>query len=222
MEDFMNLILLGLPGAGKGTQAARITKKYDLPHISTGDMFRAAMKNETELGKEAKKYMDAGDLVPDQVTNGIVEERLDEDDAQTGFLLDGYPRTINQAQALEDMLEDKGRSLDTVLYIQVDKEILLERLTGRFICSNCGATYHKTNKQPEKEGVCDVCGSTDFYQRDDDKPETVKRRIQVNEDQTNDLVDFYKDRGIVARVDGQGDPNDVFEDVKEILDHVRV
>ena len=218
MEDFMNLILLGLPGAGKGTQAARITKKYDLPHISTGDMFRAAMKNETELGKEAKKYMDAGDLVPDQVTNGIVEERLDEDDAQTGFLLDGYPRTINQAQALEDMLEDKGRSLDTVLYIQVDKEILLERLTGRFICSNCGATYHKTNKQPEKEGVCDVCGSTDFYQRDDDKPETVKRRIQVNEDQTNDLFDFYKDRGIVARVDGQGDPNDVFEDVKEILD----
>ena len=218
MEDFMDLILLGLPGAGKGTQAARITKKYDLPHISTGDMFRAAMKNETELGKEAKKYMDAGDLVPDQVTNGIVEERLDEDDAQTGFLLDGYPRTINQAQALEDMLEDKGRSLDTVLYIQVDKEILLERLTGRFICSNCGATYHKTNKQPEKEGVCDVCGSTDFYQRDDDKPETVKRRIQVNEDQTNDLVDFYKDRGIVARVDGQGDPNDVFEDVKEILD----
>ena len=218
MEDFMNLILLGLPGAGKGTQAARITKKYDLPHISTGDMFRAAMKNETELGKEAKKYMDAGDLVPDQVTNGIVEERLDEDDAQVGFLLDGYPRTINQAQALEDMLEDKGRSLDTVLYIQVDKEILLERLTGRFICSNCGATYHKTNKQPEKEGVCDVCGSTDFYQRDDDKPETVKRRIQVNEDQTNDLVDFYKDRGIVARVDGQGDPNDVFEDVKEILD----
>ena len=214
----MDLILLGLPGAGKGTQAARITKKYDLPHISTGDMFRAAMKNETELGKEAKKYMDAGDLVPDQVTNGIVEERLDEDDAQTGFLLDGYPRTINQAQALEDMLEDKGRSLDTVLYIQVDKEILLERLTGRFICSNCGATYHKTNKQPEKEGVCDVCGSTDFYQRDDDKPETVKRRIQVNEDQTNDLVDFYKDRGIVARVDGQGDPNDVFEDVKEILD----
>ncbi|EKU93560.1 Adenylate kinase [Alloiococcus otitis] len=214
----MNLILLGLPGAGKGTQAARITKKYDLPHISTGDMFRAAMKNETELGKEAKKYMDAGDLVPDQVTNGIVEERLDEDDAQTGFLLDGYPRTINQAQALEDMLEDKGRSLDTVLYIQVDKEILLERLTGRFICSNCGATYHKNNKQPEKEGVCDVCGSTDFYQRDDDKPETVKRRIQVNEDQTNDLVDFYKDRGIVARVDGQGDPNDVFEDVKEILD----
>ena len=214
----MNLILLGLPGAGKGTQAARITKKYDLPHISTGDMFRAAMKNETELGKEAKKYMDAGDLVPDQVTNGIVEERLDEDDAQTGFLLDGYPRTINQAQALEDMLEDKGRSLDTVLYIQVDKEILLERLTGRFICSNCGATYHKTNKQPEKEGVCDVCGSTDFYQRDDDKPETVKRRIQVNEDQSNVLFDFYKDRGIVARVDGQGDPNDVFEDVKEILD----
>lgn len=218
MEDSMNLILLGLPGAGKGTQAARITKKYDLPHISTGDMFRAAMKNETELGKEAKKYMDAGDLVPDQVTNGIVEERLDEDDAQAGFLLDGYPRTINQAQALEKMLDDKGRSLDTVLYIQVDKEILLERLTGRFICSNCGATYHKINKQPEKEGVCDVCGSTDFYQRDDDKPETVKRRIQVNEDQTNDLVDFYKDRGIVARVDGQGDPNDVFEDVKKILD----
>lgn len=214
----MNLILLGLPGAGKGTQAARITKEYNIPHISTGDMFREAMKNETELGLQAKEYMDAGELVPDEVTNGIVRERLSEADVENGFLLDGYPRTINQAEVLEKMLNDTDRSLDTVLYISVDKSILMERLTGRFICSNCGATYHKINKLPEKEGVCDVCGSTDFYQRDDDKPETVERRIKVNEDQTNSLVEFYNARGIVETVEGQHDPKDVFEDVKSILD----
>lgn len=213
----MNLFLLGLPGAGKGTQAARIAKEYNIPHISTGDMFREAMKNETQLGLEAKKYMDAGELVPDEVTNGIVKERLEEDDAKDGFLLDGFPRTINQAEALDQMLSESNRSLDHALYINVDKSILMERLTGRFICSNCGATYHKINKLPEKEGVCDVCGSTEFYQRDDDKPETVERRIEVNENQTNDLVQFYNGKGIVEIIDGQQDPKDVFKEIKNLI-----
>lgn len=213
----MNLFLLGLPGAGKGTQATRIAKEYSIPHISTGDMFREAIKNETKLGLEAKTYMDAGNLVPDEVTNGIVKERLNEEDAQDGFLLDGFPRTISQAEALDQMLQETNRSLDRVIYINVDKSILMERLTGRFICSNCGASYHKINKLPENEGVCDVCGSTEFYQRDDDKPETVENRIKVNESQTNELVQFYNGKGIVEVVDGQQDPKDVFEEIKTVL-----
>ena len=187
----MNLYLLGLPGAGKGTQASRIQEALDIPHISTGDMFRAAMKNETPLGKKAKSFMDAGDLVPDEVTNGIVAERLDQDDTTDGFLLDGFPRTIPQAEVLEQILSDQDRQLDAAIYIKVDKSILMERLTGRFICSNCGETYHKLYNPPQEDGVCDVCGGTEFHQRDDDKPETVKKRIEVNEEQTNALVDFY-------------------------------
>lgn len=213
----MNLFLLGLPGAGKGTQATRITKEYNIPHISTGDMFREAMKNETQLGLEAKKYMDSGELVPDEVTIGIVRDRLNEEDAKEGFLLDGFPRTLAQAEALDQMLSESNRSLDHVLYINVDKSILMERLTGRFICSTCGASYHKINKLPEQEGVCDVCGGTEFYQRDDDKPETVENRIKVNEDQTNELVQFYNGKGIVEIIDGQQDPSDVFEEIKNIL-----
>lgn len=213
----MNFILLGLPGAGKGTQAGRISSEYNVPHISTGDMFREALKNETSLGLEAKKYMDAGDLVPDDVTNGIVKERLEHEDAQKGFLLDGYPRTINQAEALDKNLSEANRSLDAVLYIKVDKSILMERLTGRFICSNCGATYHKVNNLPKEEGTCDVCGSHDFYQRDDDKPETVEKRISVNESQTNDLVDYYNSKGIVEELNGEQDPEDVFDDIKKAI-----
>lgn len=213
----MNLFLLGLPGAGKGTQATRIAKEYTIPHISTGDMFREAMKNETQLGLEAKKYMDSGELVPDEVTIGIVRDRLNEEDAKEGFLLDGFPRTLAQAEALDQMLSESNRSLDHVLYINVDKSILMERLTGRFICSTCGASYHKINKLPEQEGVCDVCGGTEFYQRDDDKPETVENRIKVNEDQTNELVQFYNGKGIVEIIDGQQDPSDVFEEIKNIL-----
>lgn len=213
----MNLFLLGLPGAGKGTQATRIAKEYNIPHISTGDMFREAMKNETQLGLEAKKYMDSGELVPDEVTIGIVRDRLNEEDAKEGFLLDGFPRTLAQAEALDQMLSESNRSLDHVLYINVDKSILMERLTGRFICSTCGASYHRINKLPEQEGVCDVCGGTEFYQRDDDKPETVENRIKVNEDQTNELVQFYNGKGIVEIIDGQQDPSDVFEEIKNIL-----
>ena len=214
----MNLYLFGLPGAGKGTQASRIQEALDIPHISTGDMFRAAMKNETPLGKKAKSFMDAGDLVPDEVTNGIVAERLDQDDTTDGFLLDGFPRTIPQAEVLEQILSDQDRQLDAAIYIKVDKSILMERLTGRFICSNCGETYHKLYNSPQEDGVCDVCGGTEFHQRDDDKPETVKKRIEVNEEQTNALVDFYQEKGILRIIDGQQAPDDVFADIQQILD----
>lgn len=214
----MNLILLGLPGAGKGTQAARITEEYGIPHISTGDMFRAAMKNETPLGLEAKKYMDAGNLVPDEVTNGIVKERLAEADAQNGFLLDGYPRTLNQAEALKEALESSDRSLDAVLYINVSKDILMERLTGRIICSDCGATYHKVYNPPKVDGVCDKCGGSNFYQREDDKPETVENRISVNEEQTQTLADYYSKEDLVKEINGEQDPSEVFKDVQQALD----
>lgn len=213
----MNLILLGLPGAGKGTQATRISEKYNIPHISTGDMFRAAMKNKTALGLKAKEYMDEGALVPDDVTNGIVKERLQQNDAKRGFLLDGYPRTLNQAQALQQALSSSNRRLDHVLYIKVPKDILMERLTGRFMCSNCGATYHKVYSPPKVEGTCDKCGSHDFYQREDDKPETVENRINVNEEQTEILAKHYSDQGLVRTIDGEESPKQVFRD---IVDHL--
>lgn len=213
----MDLILLGLPGAGKGTQAEYLVEEYNIPHISTGDIFRAATKNETPLGLEAKKYMDAGELVPDEVTNNIVKERLQEEDVKDGFLLDGYPRTLNQSEALRDNLQELGRELDAVIYLNVPKEILVERLAGRYICSNCGATYHKLNNPTKVEGVCDRCGGTEFYQREDDKPETVKKRIKVNEEQTDKLVDFYQEEGVLIEVDGSQAPEDTFAEIKELL-----
>lgn len=213
----MNLILMGLPGAGKGTQSEKIVEAYGIPHISTGDMFRAAIKNGTSLGLEAKTFMDAGELVPDEVTNGIVKERLQEEDAKQGFLLDGFPRTVNQAKELEDILSHLDRSLDAVINIQVDKEILMGRLTGRFICSNCGAVYHKLTNPPKVEGTCDRCGGHDFYQRDDDKPETVANRIEVNEKQTAELLGFYNERGLVHNVSGEADPEDVFRQIQSII-----
>ncbi len=213
----MDLILLGLPGAGKGTQAEYLVEEYNIPHISTGDIFRAATKNETPLGLEAKKYMDAGELVPDEVTNNIVKERLQEEDVKDGFLLDGYPRTLNQSEALRDNLQELGRELDAVIYLNVPKDILVERLAGSYICSNCGATYHKLNNPTKVEVVCDRCGGTDFYQREDDKPETVKKRIKVNEEQTDKLVDFYQEEGVLIEVDGNQDPEDTFAEIKELL-----
>ena len=213
----MDLILLGLPGAGKGTQAERIVKEFNIPHISTGDMFRAALKNETPLGLEAKKYMDAGELVPDEVTNNIVKERLQEDDVKDGFLVDGYPRTLNQSEALKANLQEIGRDLDAVIYLNVPKEVLVERLAGRYICSECGATYHKLNNPTKVEGVCDTCGSTEFYQREDDKPETVEKRIQVNEEQTQKLVKFYQDEDVLVEFDGNRDHEEVFAEIQELL-----
>ncbi|MBH0231793.1 adenylate kinase [Halobacillus yeomjeoni] len=208
----MNLILMGLPGAGKGTQAEKIVEKYDIPHISTGDMFRLAIKEGTELGKEAKSYMDKGELVPDEVTIGIVRERLSKPDAQSGFLLDGFPRTIAQADALENLLEDMNDSIDHVLHIDVPKDQLIERLTGRRICPTCGATYHVSFNPPKEAGKCDHDGS-ELIQREDDQPDTVKKRLEVNVEQTQPLLDFYRDKGYLVSFEGDRDINDVFQDI---------
>lgn len=213
----MNLILMGLPGAGKGTQSSKVVEVYGIPHISTGDMFRAAMKNGTSLGLEAKTFMDAGELVPDEVTIGIVKERLQEDDAANGFLLDGFPRTENQATELEDILSSMNKKIDAVINIQVDKNILLERLSGRYMCSDCGETYHKVSNPTKVEGTCDRCGGHEFYQREDDKPETVANRIEVNAKQTDELLGFYNERGIVYNINGESSPNDVFHDIQTII-----
>ncbi|KIL53640.1 adenylate kinase [Jeotgalibacillus alimentarius] len=216
----MNIVLMGLPGAGKGTQAERIIEKYNIPHISTGDMFRAAIKDGTELGMKAKSYMDQGDLVPDEVTIGIVRERLSKNDCQEGFLLDGFPRTVAQADALDALLKDLGKELDYVLNIKVEKEELMTRLTGRWICKTCGATYHTVFNPPAVEGTCDKDGG-ELYQREDDKPETVQNRLDVNMKQTQPLLDFYSQKGVLRDIDGQQDINKVFADVDELLGGLR-
>lgn len=207
---------MGLPGAGKGTQAEKISEKYNIPHISTGDMFRLAIKEGTELGKEAKAFMDQGDLVPDEVTIGIVQERLSKDDCKNGFLLDGFPRTIAQAEALENLLTDMKTSINHVLHVDVPEGKLVERLTGRRICPTCGATYHVMYNPPENEGICDREGS-ELIQRDDDTPETVKNRLSVNIKQTKPLLDFYNDRGYLVTVDGDQEIDLVFKDIQAKL-----
>lgn len=212
----MNLVLMGLPGAGKGTQAEKIVNKYGIPHISTGDMFRAAMKEETELGLKAKSYMDKGELVPDEVTIGIVRERLSKEDCESGFLLDGFPRTVPQAEALEEILSDLNKKIDYVINIDVDQDILMERLTGRRICKNCGATYHLVFNPPAKENVCDRCGG-ELYQRADDNAETVQTRLEVNIKQSQPLLNFYESKGYLRNIDGQQDIKKVFADVDQLL-----
>lgn len=212
----VNLVLMGLPGAGKGTQAERIVEEYNIPHISTGDMFRAAMKEETPLGLEAKSYMDKGELVPDEVTIGIVRERLAKDDCQKGFLLDGFPRTVAQAEALEQLLADMDRHLDYVINIEVNKDSLLERLTGRRICKECGATYHLVFNPPAKEGACDRCGG-ELYQRADDNVDTVQTRLEVNIQQSQPLITFYEGKGYLRNLDGQQPIDKVFADIEELL-----
>lgn len=207
---------MGLPGAGKGTQAEQIVEKYNIPHISTGDMFRAAMKNNTELGRKAKSFMDNGDLVPDEVTNGIVRERLSEDDAKDGFLLDGFPRTVEQGQELENILSDLGTELDAVINIDVEKDVLMKRLTGRWICRTCGKTYHEIYNPPKVPGKCDLDGG-ELYQRDDDKKETVEKRLNVNMKQTKPLLDFYSEKGKLHNINGEQEIKDVFVDVEKIL-----
>lgn len=213
----MNLILMGLPGAGKGTQAERIIDAYGIPHISTGDMFRDAMKNETELGLLAKSYIDKGELVPDEVTNGIVKDRLSQDDTDKGFLLDGFPRTLAQAEELDKILEDLGKKIDNVLNIHVESEVLIDRLAGRFICKDCGATYHKLFNPPKVEGTCDRCGGHNFYQREDDKPETVKNRLSVNIKNSEPILAYYENQGVMHTVDGNRDIADVFTDIEKII-----
>lgn len=212
----MRLILLGPPGAGKGTQAANIVDKYKIPHISTGDIFRKNIKEGTELGRKAKEFIDGGQLVPDSLTIALVEDRLKQDDATDGFLLDGFPRNIAQAEALDTVLENMGQKLSNVINIAVDPSILVERAVGRRICKNCGATYHVVFNPPKVEGVCDKC-SGELYQRSDDNEETVGSRIKVYSDETAPLIDYYTDKGVIINVDGQKDINLVFEDIASAL-----
>lgn len=210
---------MGLPGAGKGTQAQKIVEKYDIPHISTGDMFRLAIKEGTELGQKAKSYMDEGALVPDEVTIGIVKERLAKEDCQKGFLLDGFPRTIEQAEALDQLLDKMNRSLDYVLHVDVKEDELIERLTGRRICPRCGTTYHVLFNPPKEEGICDKDGAT-LIQREDDQSETVKNRIAINLEQTQPMLDFYEKKGHLMTIDGSQEIDKVFHDIDEELSRI--
>lgn len=208
---------MGLPGAGKGTQAEKINEKYGIPHISTGDMFRLAIKEGTPLGKEAQTYMDEGALVPDEVTSGIVKERLAMDDCKEGYLLDGFPRTIPQAEALEEITTELNRELDFVIHVDVPEDQLLERLTGRRVCPVCSSSYHVIYNPPEVEGVCDKDGAT-LEQRDDDTEETVQKRLDVNIAQAQPLLDFYEDKGILITVNGDQSIDQVFTDIEAKLD----
>lgn len=206
----MKLVILGPPGAGKGTQAESIIEKYNIPHISTGDIFRENIKNETELGKKAKGYMDKGLLVPDELVIDIVEDRLQRDDCKDGFLLDGFPRTVQQAVSLDAMLDKMGTKLDRVINIEVNPEILVERAVGRRICKTCGATYHIKFNPPKVEGVCDKDG-TPLIQREDDTEETVSTRIKVYSDQTTPLIDYYKAQSLLLNIDGENEIDEVFK-----------
>src|SRR5690625_3079067 len=212
----MNIILIGLPGAGKGTQAEKIKEAYNIPHISTGDMFRLAIENKTELGVQAKQYMDQGELVPDEVTIGIVKERLSKDDCKKGFLLDGFPRTIPQAEALDEILINMGTTIDHALYVRVPEEKLIERLTGRRVCKQCGATYHVTFNPPKEAGVCDHDG-TALIQREDEQASTVKNRLSVNLKQTKLLLEYYDEQNRLITVDGDQAIDQVFSDVQKKL-----
>ncbi|MCI9183229.1 MAG: adenylate kinase [Acholeplasmatales bacterium] len=212
----MKLLIMGRPGAGKGTQAANIKEYYGIPHISTGDMFRAAIKNQTKLGLLAKEYMDKGLLVPDEITIGIVQERLLESDCKKGFLLDGFPRTIAQAESLESFLKENSIALDAVLDVDVPVEILVKRIVGRRVCKKCGATFHIEFNAPKNDGICDVCG-TPLVQRNDDCLETVNKRLNEYDTKTAPLLKFYQDRNLIKTVNGNQALDKVFEDIKAVL-----
>ena len=212
----MKIIMLGAPGAGKGTQAKRIAEKYGIPHISTGDIFRENIKKGTELGKKAQEYMNKGELVPDDLVIAIATARLLKDDCKNGFLLDGFPRTVYQAEKLDEFLEAHNSKIDKVVDISVGKEELMIRLTGRRVCKKCGASYHIVNIPPKKEGVCDICGGP-LIQRDDDNAETAANRIEVYEEQTRPLVDYYKKAGNLVLIDGTTGLENVFADIVRAL-----
>ncbi|HMK91787.1 MAG TPA: adenylate kinase [Thermoleophilia bacterium] len=213
----LNLVLLGAPGSGKGTQAERIAPAFGLPHISTGDILRAAVKAGTELGATAKRFMDSGELVPDEVVIGIIRERLAEPDAARGFMLDGFPRTLEQARALDEMLDQAGRGLTMVLLIDVPEEELVQRLAGRRACRDCGKGYNVVFDPPKVEGVCDVCGG-ELFQRDDDNEDTVRNRLAVYRAQTEPLIGYYRGKGVLESVFGGGrTPDQVYGDVERLL-----
>jgi len=212
----MKIVMLGAPGAGKGTQAQMLAGKYGIPHVSTGDIFRMNIKNGTDLGMEAKKYMDQGLLVPDELTVRILLDRVAKEDCGKGYVLDGFPRNIPQANVLEEALARLGDKIDYAINVDVPDENIIRRMGGRRACLGCGATYHIEHVPPKKEGICDKCGQ-ELVLRDDDKPETVKNRLQVYKEQTQPLIDFYQERGILHNVDGTQDMDEVFEAIVSIL-----
>ena len=212
----MKIIMLGAPGAGKGTQAKQIAAKFSVPHISTGDIFRANIKENTELGKRAKEFMDQGMLVPDSLTLELIMDRFQNPDCANGYVLDGFPRTIPQAEALTKALAEKGEKIDYAINVEVPDESIVRRMSGRRACLTCGATYHIKYNAPEKENVCDACGA-ELVLRDDDKPETVLKRLAVYHDQTQPLIDYYKNEGVLREVDGTKDMKEVFDDILAIL-----
>ena len=212
----MNLILLGPPGAGKGTQATRIVEKYKVPHISTGDIFRENIKNNTPLGQKAQEYMNKGELVPGQLVVDIALDRLGKDDCKNGFLLDGFPRTVFQADALDKFLKDKGKGIDLVINIEVEDKMLIERLDARRVCPTCAATYNVIGMPPKKEGICDKCNDT-LIQRKDDKKETVGNRIKVYHEQTSPLIDYYKEKGLIKDFDGMIGADALFDEIVKAI-----
>ncbi|MEW7008371.1 adenylate kinase [Lentilitoribacter sp. EG35] len=214
----MRLILLGPPGAGKGTQAQRLVDRYGIPQLSTGDMLRAAVAEGTEWGKRAKEIMDAGGLVSDDIVNAIISERIENEDCKNGFILDGYPRTLKQADATEALLASKSMSLDAVVELAVDDSVLVERISGRYTCSNCGAGYHDQNLKPEKDGVCDKCGGTEFKRRPDDRAETVVDRLQTYYKETAPLVGYYYAKRLLRSVDGMADIDDVTSQINALFE----
>lgn len=212
----LRAVLLGPPGAGKGTQAVRLVEKYAIPHISTGDIFRKNIKEGTELGKKAQEYMNAGALVPDELVVDLVKDRLQQDDCKNGFLLDGFPRTIFQAEKLDEFLSESNQKMDIVINLKVEKEALIKRLTGRRVCKDCGASYHIVNIPPKKEGVCDICGG-ELIQRKDDNIETVENRINVYEEQTAPLIGYYKEAGSLVDFDGEASLDEVFDAIVQAI-----
>jgi adenylate kinase len=217
----VNLILLGPPGAGKGTQAKRLYERHKLVQLSTGDMLRAEVASGSPLGKQAKQVMEAGQLVSDEIVIGIIDKRIDAPDSKSGFVLDGFPRTEKQAVALDEMLTRKGKKIDGVIELAVDEDALVERISGRFACAKCGAGYHDKFQRPKKEGVCDVCGGTEFTRRKDDNAETVKARLKAYREQTAPILPYYKTKGLLQRVDGMADPDAVTRELEGMLSRIK-